>query len=351
MNERPPAIRALFIEGSVFPSGPAADMTRGEEGIEVFSAAADPFAARERIVEFQPDVVVLDLETERMDAMLFLKILMEQSPMPVVAMSSLTPQGSRLALDALELGAVDVFVRASAGHLAAGQASGLSAKLRSAARAKFRPPTPKPPPGRAASPRDGGKSLILIGSSTGGTEALREILVRLPKDLPPLCIVQHIPANFSGPFAERLNSVSGLAVKEAANGDVLRHGSAYVAPGDKHMMLARDTGGKLYLKIRDGGKIMHHRPSVDLMFESAAALAGPETVAGLLTGMGRDGAAGLLKLRQAGAKTFAQDEETSVVYGMPRAAAEIGAAEKILPLDEIADHIVRACGPRRTQAA
>jgi two-component system chemotaxis response regulator CheB len=351
MNETPPAIRALFIEGSVFASGPAADMTRGEEGIEVVSAAADPFAARERIAEFQPDVVVLDLEMERMDAMLFLKILMNQSPMPVVAMSSLTPQGSRLALDALELGAVDVFVRASSGHLAAGQGSGLAAKLKSAARAKFRSPTPKLPPTGPGSQKNGGKSLVVIGSSTGGTEALREILVRLPNDLPPICIVQHIPANFSGPFAERLNSVSGLAVKEAVNGDVLRPGAAYVAPGDKHMMLARDTGGKLYLKIRDGGKIMHHRPSVDLMFESVAAVAGPETVAGLLTGMGRDGAEGLLKLRKTGAKTFAQNEETSVVYGMPRAAAEIGAAEKILPLAEIADHIVRTCASRKTQAA
>jgi two-component system, chemotaxis family, protein-glutamate methylesterase/glutaminase len=351
MSEPPPPIRALFIEGSVFPSGPAADMTRGEAGIEVYSAAADPFAARERIVEFRPDVVVLDLEMERMDAMLFFKILMEQAPMPVVAMSSLTPQGSRLALDALELGAVDVFVRSSSGHLAPGQGGALSAKLKAAAHAKFRSPVPKPSAGIPSPPKGVGKSLVLLGASTGGTEALREILVQLPRDLPPVCIVQHIPSNFSRPFAERLNTVSRLAVKEAANGDVLRPGSAFVAPGDKHMLVGRDTAGNLYLKIRDGGKIMHHRPSVDLMFESAAALAGAETVAGLLTGMGRDGAAGLLKLRQAGAKTFAQDEPTSVVYGMPRAAADIGAAESILPLGEIAEHIVRACAPRRPQAA
>lgn len=347
MNEPEAPIRALFIEAS----GAAAEMARGEPGIEVFSAMAEHFVARERIAEFKPDVVVLDLEMERMDAMLFLRILMEQSPMPVVVLSSLTPQGSRLALDALELGAVDVCVRGSSGHFPPGQAGTISTKLRAATRAKFRPPPPKPPAGIPQPSKGVGKSLVLLGASTGGTEALREILVQLPRDLPPICIVQHIPANFSGPFAERLNSVSRISVKEATNGDVLRPGMAFVAPGDKHMLLGRDTGGNLYLKVRDGGKIMHHRPSVDLMFESVAAQAGAATVAGLLTGMGRDGAVGLLKLRQAGAKTFAQDEETSVVYGMPRAAADIGAAEKIIPLGEIAEHIVRACAPRKTQAA
>jgi two-component system chemotaxis response regulator CheB len=163
--------------------------------------------------------------------------------------------------------------------------------------------------------------------------------------------VQHIPSNFSTAFADRLNAACAISVKEAADGDLLEPGKAFVAPGDRHMLLARKSSGRLYLQVKDGEKILHHRPSIDLMFESAAAVAGAQSVAGLLTGMGRDGASGLLKLRQSGAKTFAQDEATSVVYGMPKAAADLGAAEKILPLGDVADHIVRACAPRRAQTA
>jgi two-component system chemotaxis response regulator CheB len=350
VNGEIPPVRTLFIEDS--PSSPrsAAGMLGSVSGIEALSTPADPFAARQAIISKSPDVVVLDLEMERMDAMLFLRILMEQSPMPVVALSSLTPQGSKLALDALELGAVDVFVRPPTGGIAEEQAAGFTEKLKAAARAKFRPPCPRPA-ARPETPHETGKSLILLGASTGGTEALREILMRLPAGLPPICIVQHIPQNFSHAFAERLNSVSAIHVKEAQDGDALEPGAAFVAPGDRHMLLARKSSGRLFLQVRDGQKIMHHRPSIDLMFESAAAVAGPGAVAGLLTGMGRDGASGLLKLRQSGAKTFAQDEKTSVVYGMPRAAADIGAAEKILPLCDMAAHIVRACGGGPGQAA
>jgi two-component system chemotaxis response regulator CheB len=222
--------------------------------------------------------------------------------------------------------------------------------LKAAARAKFRQPAPKSFP-REDDPEKCGKSLVLLGASTGGTEALRDILSRLPSNLPPICIVQHIPSDFSGLFADRLNSYCSISVKEAVNGDLLRPGCAYVAPGNKHMVLARDTSGKLSLKIRDGEKIMHHRPSIDLMFESAAVIAGSQAVAGLLTGMGRDGASGLLKLRQAGARTFAQDEKTSVVYGMPRAAADLQAAEKILPLSEISAFLTRSCAARKPQEA
>ena len=350
MNGDAQTVRALFIED--FPALPnsASGMLGSASGIEALSTPADPFAARQVINGERPHVVVLDLEMERMDAMLFLRILMEQAPMPVLALSSLTPQGSKLALDALELGAVDVFVRPSSGGIADGQAAGFTEKLKAAARAKFRTPCPKIP-ARPESPQETGRSLILLGASTGGTEALREILTRLPAGLPPICIVQHIPQNFSHAFAERLNSISAVRVKEAQDGDALEPGAAFVAPGDKHMVLARKSSGRLILQVRDGQKIMHHRPSIDLMFESAAAVAGPGALAGLLTGMGRDGASGLLKLRQSGAKTFAQDEKTSVVYGMPRAAADIGAAEKILPLCDMAAHIVRACGSGQGQAA
>ena len=346
MSDATERVRVLFVEGAA--KGGAADLVEGAGEFEVFRSAPDPLAARSRIAEIRPDVLVLDLEIERMDAMLFLRLLMQQAPMPVLVMSSLTPQGSWLGLDALESGAVDVFVRSSAAHIAPGQSGGLAAKLKAAARTKFRQPAPKSSP-REEGGEKSGKTLVLLGASTGGTEAIREILSRLPANLPPICIVQHIPSDFSGLFADRLNSYCAISVKEAENGDLLRSGCAFVAPGNKHMVLARDSSGKLSVKIRDGEKIMHHRPSIDLMFESAAALAGSQVVAGLLTGMGRDGASGLLKLRQAGARTFAQDEKSCVVYGMPRAAADLAAAEKILPLGEIAAFIARSCAARAPQ--
>jgi two-component system chemotaxis response regulator CheB len=341
-------VRVLFVEAAS-RSG-AADLVEGDPGIAVFRSAPDPLAARSRIVEIRPDVLVLDLEMDRMDAMLFLRILMQQAPMPVLVLSSLSPQGSWLGLDALEIGAVDVFVRSSAAHIAPEQRRDLVTKLKAAARTKFRQPQAKSSQREEDSGKSG-KTLILLGASTGGTEAIREILAQLPTSLPPICIVQHIPSDFSGLFADRLNSYCAISVKEAVDGDQLRPGWAFVAPGDKHMILARDFSGKFSLKIRDGEKIMHHRPSIDLMFESTAAVAGSQVVAGLLTGMGRDGASGLLKLRQAGARTFSQDEKSSVVYGMPRAAADLGAAEKILPLEEIAGFITRSCAVRTTKSS
>lgn len=338
--------KVLFVECPA--KGGAADLAESIGEFEVFRSTPDPLAARSRIAEIRPDVLVLDLEIERMDSILFLRVLMQQAPMPVLVLSSLSPTASWLALDALESGAVDVFVRSSAAHLTPGQGPTLAAKLKAAARTKFRQPAPKDS-AREEGPEKSGKTLVLLGASTGGTEAIRYIFSRLPASLPPICIVQHIPSDFSNLFAERLNSNSPIAVKQAENGDLLRPGCAYVAPGDKHMILARDSSGKISLKIRDGEKIMHHRPSIDLMFESAAAVAGSQALAGLLTGMGRDGASGLLKLRQAGARTFAQDEKSSVVYGMPRAAADIKAAEKILPLGDIAGFIARSCAVRKPQ--
>jgi two-component system chemotaxis response regulator CheB len=186
------------------------------------------------------------------------------------------------------------------------------------------------------------KQMIFLGASTGGTEALKEVFMQLPGDLPGICIVQHIPGSFSGPFAERLNSVSAMEVREARDGDVIRPGLALVAPGDFHMILQRRGADGFMVQIKQGPKVMHHRPSIDLFFESAAPLAGLRAVAGIFTGMGRDGADGLLALRRAGARTFAQDEKTSIVYGMPRVAFEVGAAERVLPLQGIAAYIVKA---------
>jgi two-component system chemotaxis response regulator CheB len=185
------------------------------------------------------------------------------------------------------------------------------------------------------------KQVILLGASTGGTEALRDVLAELPGDMPGICIVQHIPSDFSRPFAERLNAVSALEVREARDGDLVRPGLALIAPGDLHMTIHKRSPEGFHVQVRAGEKYGHHRPSVDLLFQSAASIMGPRAVAGLLTGMGRDGADGLLALRQAGARTFVQDEQSSVVFGMPRAAMENGAAEKMVSLPNIASHIVR----------
>lgn len=336
-------VKALFIEGTCNPNGQLADLVSSEPDIEIIRSMADPFAARERIKECKPDVLVLDLEMIRMDAMLFLRILMSQAPMPVVAvMASSNARGSWLALDALELGVAEVFVRSSSAHIAPGQCRDLCNKIKTAAKTTFHLAPKKSAKDDPSTPGEE-KHLILLGASTGGTEALREILLHLPTDLPPILIVQHIPADFSGPFAERLNSFCKITVKHAENGDVLKEGMAFVAPGDRHMLVTKDSKGNPMLNIRDGEKIMHHRPSIDLLFDSAANYFGRNIVAGVLTGMGRDGASGLLKLRGSGAKTFAQDEATSIVYGMPKAAKDLRAAEKILPLHEIAAYLVRSC--------
>jgi two-component system chemotaxis response regulator CheB len=288
---------------------------------------------------------------------------MKQWPLPVVAMALPGKTGSRQAMDALEAGAADVIFKTAADLFIADSATELLAKVKAAAThepalPKASKPTTMPtslpaPVLPAANPLDripGGiiryhsRQVILLGASTGGTEALRDVLARLPGDLPGICIVQHIPEGFSSAFAERLNAVCALEVREARDGDVVRPGLVLIAPGDLHMTIHKHGLEGFRVQVTNGPKVGHHRPSVDLLFQSAASIMGPRVVAGLFTGMGRDGAEGLLALRQAGAKTFAQDEESCVVFGMPRAAMECGAAEKMVPLSHIASHIVKLAG-------
>ena len=398
---KPRKIRVLIVDDSAVVRKMASVALGAAPEIEVVGTAVDPYVARDLLRELKPDVLTLDLEMPRMDGLTFLRLLMERRPTPVIVMSSLTQRGSDYALEALRLGAVDVLGKPSGSYSFGDLGPQLVAKVKVAALARVRPaattlapstPTAAPATNRAAAPAerratDGAnqptprraaptfsnapfsaspfsaspfraapppaklapeartkrfepRSLILLGASTGGTEALRDVLTALPAELPPIAIVQHIPAMFSKAFADRLNSLSALEVREAVDGDVLRPGLALVAPGNFHL-LVHWTGAHYRARVVSGPPVWHQRPAVDLLFKSAADCgAAPHSVAGLLTGMGRDGADGLLKLREKGADTFAQDEASCVVYGMPKVAWETGAAQLQLPLSRVAAHLV-----------
>jgi two-component system chemotaxis response regulator CheB len=298
--------------------------------------------ARDMIASLSPDVLTLDLEMPRMDGLTFLRLLMERAPMPVVVLSSLTESGSDFALEALRLGAVEVLGKADGSYSFRGLGAQLVSKVKTAASSRVRGarngrPVASPPP---AETRFNPRTVLLLGASTGGTEALAEVLPELPANAPAVAIVQHIPAMFSRQFASRLDRECAIEVREAADGDELRPGLALVAPGDSHMMI-QQRGGTRIVRIRDGPLVCQQRPSVDLLFKSAAESGlAPHCVAGLLTGMGRDGADGLLELHRQGARTFVQDEASCVVWGMPRAAEKAGAAQSVVPLDRIAAHIL-----------
>jgi two-component system chemotaxis response regulator CheB len=351
----PRRIRVLIVDDSAVVRRLVRNALSADPEIEVVGTAVDPYAAQELIAEHAPDVMTLDLEMPRMDGLTFLRQLMEEWPLPVIVLSSLTESGSDYALEALRLGAVDILGKP--GSFSIGDLGPqLIAKVKAAAGARLRPvdagapaparlPRHSPGSGATTPVRRDPRALILLGASTGGTEALRTVLTALPDDLPPIAIVQHIPALFSRAFARRLNELSALEVREAIDGEPLLPGTALIAPGNFHLVV-RWCGDHYAARVIDGPSIWHQRPAVDLLFKSAAdAGAAPYSVAGLLTGMGRDGAEGLLQLQRRGAVTFAQDQATSVVYGMPRAAWECGATQTLLPLDRIASFLVQRRGP------
>lgn len=356
----PRRIRVLVVDDSPLVRRLVTDALRTDPEIVVVGTAGDPYAARDKIQELQPDVLTLDLEMPRMDGLTFLRILMEQHPLPVIIMSSLSPHGSACALEALRLGAFDVFAKPNGAHSFGQLGPRLIARIKATALAPWRPvpaltarphadsTPPLPPPAlRCTNPA---RAAILLGASTGGTEALREVLTNLPAGLPGIAVVQHIPPVFSKTFADRLNTQCAFEVREAADGDRLTPNLALVAPGNFHLLL-HWCGNHHRVRVVDGPEVWHQRPAVDLLFKSAAeAETAPHIVAGVLTGMGRDGADGLLRLRQLRASTFAQDESSSVVYGMPRAAWENGAAQTQLPLAHIAGHLVRHFSPAARSA-
>ncbi len=355
-------IRVLVIDDSAVVRKMISDALTADPEIEVVGTAIDPYDARDQIVSLAPDVLTLDLEMPRMDGLTFLRILMEQRPLPVVVLSSLTRNGSEHALEALRLGAVDVLGKPGRSYTIGDLGPQLVARVKAAAIARLRPFRNASPAiaGAPAAPSaesagtvapwtrpsaSGSCSLILLGASTGGTEALRLVLTRLPDGLPPIAIVQHIPALFSRAFADRLDQLCNLRVSEAKDGDLLERGHAYVAPGNFHLLVVRQ-GDKYRARVIDGPPVWHQRPAVDLLFKSAAdAGAGPSTLAGVFTGMGKDGADGLMRLRERGAATFSQDEASCVVYGMPRVAWETGASQRQVSLERIPEYICHQLEP------
>lgn len=347
-------IRVLVVDDSALVRKILTTSLEKFPDIEVVGTAPDPYVAREQILKLNPDVITLDIEMPRMDGLTFLRILMQHRPTPVVIISSLTQAGSEKALEALNAGAVEVLAKPSGTFSAYEDSQQLASKIRAAAGARLRAVSPDgvgavrqagaaapqvvrqpkgPPPGGARQFRP--RQLILLGASTGGTEALKVVLTSLSGDLPGICIVQHIPANFSKAFADRMNECCAMEVREARQGDILRAGLALVAPGGYHAIL-KWNGANYTVELNQGPQVHHQRPAVDVLFDSAVKCgAGPHVAAAVLTGMGADGAAGLLHLREAGASTIAQNEETCVVFGMPREAINMGAAQLVLPLEHI----------------
>ncbi len=316
------------------------------EDIEIVGTAVDPFMARDKIVELRPDVMTLDLEMPRMDGLSFLAKLMKHFPVPVVVLSSLTPKNSELALKALDLGAVDVLCKPGAAYSTKNISQQLALAIRSAAVAKIdrhmersQPAVKKSLPTNLLIQTT--HKVIAIGASTGGTKAIEAVLGGLPSTIPGIVIVQHMPEHFTRSFAQRLNELCPMEVREARDNDRVVPGVALIAPGNRHMVLNRN-GGTYQVKIKDGPRVHYQRPSVDVLFQSVAKTAARNVVGVLLTGMGADGAKGLLAMQQSGARTMAQDEDSCVVYGMPKEAVKLGAADQVVPLAGIPQAIVNA---------
>jgi two-component system, chemotaxis family, protein-glutamate methylesterase/glutaminase len=340
-----PRIRVLIVDDSAIVRKILTDALSTEPDLEVVGTAPDPYVARDKILALKPDVLTLDIEMPRMDGLTFLRKLMRSHPLPVVVISSLAQSSCRAAVQALEFGAVEVLAKPAGPYSVDELRQTLASKIRAAAVARLKLPgsLPEPPPSRLPIGLAGlsPDAVIAIGASTGGTEAIASILKAFPAKTPPILIAQHIPAQFSKAFAARLNGLCAVEVKEAADGDELRHGLVLIAPGDYHMLLRR-YAGRYVVEVKPGPRVCYQRPSVDVLFFSAAEAAGSQATGVLLTGMGSDGAKGLLKMRQAGARTLVQDEATCVVFGMPREAIALGAAEEVHPLQAMAQVILSA---------
>ena len=336
-------IKVLCVDDSALIRDLLTEIINSQPDMEVVAVAPDPIAARDLIKRHNPDVLTLDVEMPRMDGLDFLERLMRLRPMPVLMVSSLTQAGSEVTLRALELGALDFVAKPSLG-IRSGMleyANEIAEKIRAAARSRPHRARRRnePPPARLKAPLISSEKLIIIGASTGGTEAIRRVLEPLPANSPAILITQHMPGGFTRSFAERLDRLCQISVKEAEDGERVLPGHAYIAPGDAHLKLAR-SGANYVARLDPGPPVNRHRPSVDVLFRSAAEQAGRNAVGVLLTGMGKDGAAGLVEMRQAGAPTIAQDEASCVVFGMPREAIALGGASEVLPLEEIAPRLL-----------
>jgi two-component system chemotaxis response regulator CheB len=339
-------IRVLCVDDSALVRGLMTEIINNQDDMEVVASAPDPLVARELIKQHNPDVLTLDVEMPRMDGLDFLERLMRLRPMPVVMVSSLTERNSEVTLRALELGAVDFVTKPKLG-LRDGlmEYSELIAdKIRAAANSRPRQSVAPAQPRRLQRPFSTTEKLVLIGASTGGTEAIRQVLEPLPANSPAIMITQHMPAGFTRSFVQRLDNLCAVQVHEAEDGQRVLPGHVYLAPGGvAHMKLAR-SGANYVVKLEYSDPVNRHRPSVDVLFHSAAQVAGKNAVGVILTGMGKDGAQGMLAMKQAGATTFAQDEASCVVFGMPREALHIGAADCAVPLSEMSERILTSAG-------
>lgn len=336
------------------------ELSRDPE-IEIVGAAPDPYVARDMIVKLAPDVLTLDVEMPRMDGITFLKKLMHYHPLPIIIVSSLTEAGGELAMQAMDAGAIDVMCKPGNAYSVGDLSIVLAEKIKAAARVPREKLGPRPDRPRVRPTIAGSDSVVLarartthqiiaLGASTGGTTALEQILVAMPPDAPGIVIVQHMPEHFTRTFANRLNETCAIEVREARDGDSIGTGLALVAPGNTHMLLRR-SGAMYQVQVKEGPLVNRHRPSVDVLFKSVAQFAGRNAVGAIFTGMGNDGAAGLLEMKNAGARTIAQDEQSCIVFGMPREAIALGAAEYVLPLDGIARKILELAKDTRKEAA
>lgn len=347
MTHRSGPVRVLIVDDSAVMRQLLAGVLAADPEIEVVGTAADPHIARERIKALNPDVVTLDVEMPHMDGLTFLRKIMALRPMPVVMISTLTQRGAETTLEALEIGAVD-FIAKPTQDLANGLAelaSELQRKVKAAAgvRVRVRRPVPAaPPPQQPPRLRRATAKIVFVGASTGGVEALKLLLMGMPADCPPTLITQHMPPRFTTGFAERLDRQCPMRVSEAADDQPIERGHVYIAPGSHHLEIAR-AGNRHVCRLSDGPLVSGHRPSVDVLFRSAARVCGTSAVGAILTGMGKDGAEGLLELRQAGGMTLGQDQESALIYGMPRAAFERGAVMRQCSLAQMADAILDAC--------
>lgn len=351
-------VKVLVVDDSALVRQTLVSILESDPMIEIVGVAADPYIAVERIKECVPDVITLDIEMPRMDGLTFLKKLMSQHPIPVVVISTLTEKGTDSALLALEYGAVEVLAKPKVNTKLLLEQSKIELcdKVKAAAQAHVRKRTFVPGNERGevapklsadavlakrttASMVQTTETVIAIGASTGGTEALRVLLEGFPADCPGIVVVQHMPEMFTKQFAQRLDSICRVTVKEAENGDKVLRGQVLLAPGGKHMMLKR-SGAVYHVEIIEGPLVNRHRPSVDVLFRSVARYAGKNVIGAILTGMGDDGAKGMLEMKEAGANTIAQDEQSCVVFGMPKEAIKLGGADKIMPLTEISKYIL-----------
>lgn len=335
-------IKVLVVDDSAVVRKVFKEELSKENDIEVIGTAPDPYVARDKIVQLKPDVVTLDIEMPRMDGLTFLRKLMAYYPLPVIIVSSLTRAGSKMAMDALALGALEVLSKPSGAYSVGEMSLQLADKIRAVASVKVGMKKEGAEVSQGKPIQVTVKTtnkIIAIGASTGGTEALKEVLTAMPPNAPGILVVQHMPAQFTTSFAERLNELSAMTVQEAKDGDSVVNGLALIAPGNYHMVLRR-SGAKYYAEVKKGPLVHHQRPSVDVLFHSVAAQAGNNALGAILTGMGADGAAGLLKMREAGARTVAQDEHSCVVFGMPKEAIRQGGVEKVVPLNQITRHLL-----------